>query len=280
MPDRDLDTGLAALYHHGRRTGHLAAAAAVRARADRRRRRLHASGGALGVALLGALSVAIALGQPRGHAGPERPGAPTTPPASTATAAPSHPATTAPAATAPTTSTGAPPSSRPAGPSSVPPVLSGNRQVYFYVLHKGEEVPELLLDVLPGRRVDIDADYGDAGLFVPRPAPSGGGLYQILTAKLRTGGEPLCLAVSNGAGPLKVVTAACDARSKAQLFSIYDEGKDNQGRTMYGVENQSAFLQYDPNGHIGLYAEELGDASLDTTFVLIDRGPQTLPDFD
>ncbi|MFL6114223.1 MAG: hypothetical protein ACJ786_23120 [Catenulispora sp.] len=266
MPERDLEGRLAAIADHGARTGRLAPAATVRARGDRRRRRRHAATGALGVTLLGALGVAIALGQPRGHARPEQPGLPAT--ASTS-------ATTAPAT--PSTSKGTPPSSRPSGPA----VLSGDRQVHFYVLDKGTEVPESLVDVLPDGRVGIGSDFGDRGLFVPRPTTSSGDVYQILTAKLRTGGQPLCLAVqANGSKPLTVVTAACDTGASDQLFVLHEQGKDNQGRTMYGIENQAAFLQYDPDGNSGLIAEELGDAPLDSTWVLIDNGPATLPDLD
>jgi hypothetical protein len=77
-----------------------------------------------------------------------------------------------------------------------------------------------------------------------------------------------------------VVATACNWAAPSQLFSFYDKGKDNQGRTMYGIENQAAFLQYNPNGNSGLIAEELGDAPLDSTWVLIDNGPATLPDLD
>jgi hypothetical protein len=265
MRERNVGADLAALAEHGSRTGQLAAASAVRARADRRRRRRHVAGGALGVALLGALSVATALGQPGSHARPEPPAASATAPTSAASRGPATPS-------------GTPPTGGRKSPAVRPGVLSGDRQVYLFVLDKGSEVPESLLNVLPGGRVGIGADFGDAGLFVPRPVASGGNLYQILTAKLRTGGQPSCLAVrADGSKPLTVVTAACDAADQAQLFVWHNEGRDNQGRTMYGIENQSAYLQWNPQGNSGLIAEELGDASLDTTFVVIDHGKADLP---
>jgi hypothetical protein len=166
--------------------------------------------------------------------------------------------------------------------SARPPVLSGQRQVNIFPLYKGEEVPDSALSVQADGRVVVAvsdiADFGDRALFVPRP--QGGGKYQILTGKLRTGGEPSCLAVrTNGSNPLTVVATACDARAN-QLFAFHNKGKDNQGRTTYAIENQSAYLQWNPTGHSGLIAEEVGDAPLLTTFVLIDRGPATLPALD
>jgi hypothetical protein len=65
MPEQDLLQGLAALAEHAGRTGRLDAATAVRARADRRRRRRYVASAALGVVLTAVFGVGIALGQPK-----------------------------------------------------------------------------------------------------------------------------------------------------------------------------------------------------------------------
>jgi hypothetical protein len=164
------------------------------------------------------------------------------------------------------------PSPKPGG------VLSGNRQVYFYVLNQGQEMPEAVLAVTSTDRVQVTGDYGARALFVPTPATSGHGDYLIKTGKLRVGGAALCLSIrSNGTNPLTVVTAACNPADDAQLFTFHQNGKDNQNRMTYAIDNRSAYLQWFPTGHAGLIAEETGDAALDTTFVLIDRGPSTVP---
>jgi hypothetical protein len=47
----------------------------------------------------------------------------------------------------------------------------------------------------------------------------------------------------------------------------------------YAIRNRDAFLQWNPTGTDGLIAEELGDSKLNTTFVLVDRGKSTVPQF-
>ena len=77
-----------------------------------------------------------------------------------------------------------------------------------------------------------------------------------------------------------MVTAACDSGDRTQLFQFDNEGRDNQGRTTYGIRNHDAFLQWNPTGTSGLIAEELGDGKLNTTWVAIDRGKSTVPALD
>ncbi|GAB1693971.1 hypothetical protein [Krasilnikovia sp. M28-CT-15] len=272
MPEHDLDRGLAALARHAGHTGRLSPAADLRARADRRRKRRYAATGALGAVAAVALGVGIAAAQPDG-AGP----APA-PPAGSASPPVSRGASPAPSgATSPTSPTSTPPTSR--QPSKQDPaVLSGKRQVFLFVLHKGEEVPESVVAVTASGRVGITADYGDRALFVPVPIAPGSSDHLIKTGKLTAGGEPYCLRVrNNGSNPLTVVTAACDVRDAAQRFVFDERGRDNQQRMTYGVRNGDAYLQWNPTGTSGLIAEELGDGPLDTTFVLIDRGAATLP---
>jgi len=169
----------------------------------------------------------------------------------------------------------------PAAPATGKPVLPADRQFFFYVLDKGVEVPESLLSAASSGRVEVNGDYGGRSLFVLVRNSPGSKDYLVKTGKLRKGGEALCLKVrSNGSKPLTVVTALCDAGDRTQLFQFDNEGKDNQGRTTYGIRNGDAFLQWNPTGTRGLIAEELGDAKLNTTWVAIDRGKSTVPALD
>jgi hypothetical protein len=180
----------------------------------------------------------------------------------------------------------APPSASPSPSASRSPkpskggksVFAGDRQFYFFVLDKGVEVPESLLAATSAGKVEVNADFSSKALFVPTPDAPGSSDYLIKTGKLRKGGEALCLKVrSNGSDPLTLVTAACDSGDRSQVFTFVDKGKDNQGRRTYGISNEDAYLQWDPNGSSGLIAEELGDAKLNTTWVAIDRGKSTVP---
>ena len=154
--------------------------------------------------------------------------------------------------------------------------FTGKTQYYFFVLDKKVEVPESLLAATSDGKVEVNGDFSGKALFVPVPAAPGSQDFLIKTGQLRRGGEALCLQVKRSA----VVTAACDAADRAQIFRFDNLGKDNQGRTTYGISSQGAHLQWDPNGTRGLIAEEVGDAPLDTTWVAIDRGASTVPVLD
>jgi hypothetical protein len=185
-------------------------------------------------------------------------------------AAPPEPAALPSGGTSATSGIGAAPA--PAG------ALDGKRQVVFLPRLDDNELPDSVLAVTAGGRVQVTDDNLDRALFVP--VPKGGGAKErlIKTATLRTGGKPYCLQVrSNGADPLTVVTAACDAGEPAQLFTFDAVGKDDEGRTTYAVRNRDAFLQWHPLGGFGLVAEELGDSDLQTTFTLQDQGAAALP---
>ncbi|MFF5173949.1 hypothetical protein ACFY3U_15065 [Micromonospora sp. NPDC000089] len=190
-------------------------------------------------------------------------------------ATPSAPATGQPGPTPTgTTATATPrPTAAPAG------LLSGKRQVQLFARWRGSQVPESVLTVGASGRAEVSGDFGDRALFVPVPAP--GGRHQIKTGKLRSGGEPYCLSIkTNGSKPLTLVAAACDTRQASQFFTFVGTGKDNQGRATYAVQNRDAYLRWNPEGSSGLIAEELADSGPETTFVLVDKGPASLPALD
>lgn len=156
--------------------------------------------------------------------------------------------------------------------------LDGKRQVFLLPLLNDTELPDSVLAVTAGGRIQVTDDYGDRALFVPVPPGRGAKAHLIKTGTLRAGGEPYCLQVrANGANPLTVVTAACNAQEPTQLFTFESSGEDDEGRPTYAVRNRDAFLQWHPLGGVGLVAEELGDSTLETTFTLLDQGAATLP---
>lgn len=180
----------------------------------------------------------------------------------------------------------------PAGPSATaeeavsgfgdapPPAgaLDGKRQVFFLPRLDDIALPDSVLAVTASGRIQVTDDYLDRALFVPVPKGGGAPERLIKTGTLRTGGEPFCLQVrAAGGSPSTVVTAACDARNPSQLFTFEPSGTDDEGRTTYAVRNRDAFLQWHPQGTLGLVAEALGASSLETTFTLHDQGAAALP---
>jgi hypothetical protein len=279
MSDDTFDHDLAIVADHGHRTGRLAAASELRARGDRRRRRRYAATATFGVVLAGALGVGIAVARPNARtpsppvASATDPVLPTAPPSVIPSSAPS----TAPSASKTPSSR---PAASPSRPASGGGVLSGDRQVFFFVLDKGAEVPESVPAVTSGGRVNITADYGERALFVPVPKSPGGKQFLIKTGKLRSGGEALCLQVqSNGSDPLTLVTKACDAAEKDQSFKFDENGRDNQDRMTYLISVDGLYMRYDPNGPpgTGLIVQESGEGDDLTSFVIIDRGKATIP---
>lgn len=228
------------------------------------------------IATLSVLTAALALAQ--GCAATTPGTAAPAPSASATTTAEPSPSVSPSVAASPATS----PSSSAAAPAASPSgLLSGKRQVFFFVLHKGAEVPDSVVAVTAKGRATITADYGDRALFVPVPTAPRSGKYLIKTGKLRTGGEALCLTVrGNGSNPLTLVTAACDAAEKDQQFTFQDNGRDNQDRTTYLIHVDGAYLRYDPDGRYGLIAEESGEGDDLTSWVMVDRGAAGLPDLD
>jgi hypothetical protein len=192
---------------------------------------------------------------------------PTAPPPASSTEPPADPSAQASA----TSGIGGAPA--PAG------ALDGKRQLFLLPRIDDNELPDSVLAVTAGGRIQVSDEYADAALFVPVPKSRGAKERLIKTGTLRRAGEPFCLQVSsNGADPLTVVTAACDAGEQAQHFTFEATGRNAEGQPVYSVRNRDAFLQWHPLGGIGLIAEELGDSRLETTFTLQDQGAANLPE--
>jgi hypothetical protein len=155
--------------------------------------------------------------------------------------------------------------------------LDGKRQVFFLPLLDDTELPDSVLAVTHGGRIQVTDNYDDSALFVPVPSARGAKERLIKTGTLRAGGKPFCLQVGKGTSTQSVVTAACDAGEPSQLFTFEASGEDDEGRTTYVVRSGGAFLQWHPLGETGLVAAELADSQPETTFALLDRGAAALP---
>jgi len=150
-------------------------------------------------------------------------------------------------------------------------ILTGKRQI---VIKPSQTTESIVAYDVKGRLTLIDGE-AEHGLFVLVPA---GDKFLIKTAKSSTGGEPDCAGTrNNGSAPLTVVATVCDASRRGQLFTITEQGADDEGDPTYAISVNDAFLQM---GESGLIAEELGDAPLETTFSFVDNGEATLPILD
>jgi hypothetical protein len=181
----------------------------------------------------------------------------------------------------------APTSSKPASTSSSSSskgVFSGTRQVLL--LPKNSEAT---LGVVAGGKIGLSEKFGDNDLFVLTPVRPGGDQYWIRTAKLRKGGEPLCLSAKLGPGgrPAAVTTTACDAAAPDQLFRFRQTGSSNGKPTHTIRTGTDTYIIQDPTGEIahtgtGVAAATIGEGTpdIDTPFVIADRGQATLPSLD
>ena len=197
-------------------------------------------------ALLGAaLSLSACGDQPKG----------TIAPLVTTTAAPTSSA----AATKPPKAT--PASSKPAKVTD--PVLKGTRQVAIVPVPSFESIVALSDE---GRLIVTDGDPR-VSLFVFVPVK---GKYMIRAAQFDANGENPCMQVlMDGNGTLTVVAEPCDPGEADQLFDVGLTDSDGADERLYGISNQSAYLQINRNGE--LIAEELG-APLLTRYRLVDNG--------
>ncbi|MEV4344726.1 hypothetical protein AB0J83_09640 [Actinoplanes sp. NPDC049596] len=196
-----------------------------------------------------------------------------------AASAPSSPAVSV--APAPSSPTPAPSPS--ASSSSSGGVFSGTRQVYL--LPKNSESG---LAVLKDGKVGLSEAFDDTALFVLTRTSPERDQYWIRTAKLRKGGEPLCLSAKlTGGKPAPVTTVACDAAATDQLFRFREVGESNGKPTYTIYTGRDTFIIQDPTGEIahtgnGVAAVTIGEGTpdIDTAFVLPDKGKASMPALD
>ncbi|XVU21301.1 hypothetical protein ACQPZJ_29005 [Actinoplanes sp. CA-054009] len=198
---------------------------------------------------------------------------------SSSSATPS-PATASPSPSAAASSSAAPSSS---GGSSSGGVFSGTRQVYL--LPKNSESGVAVLD---NGKLGLSEAFDDSALFVLTRTSPEGDQYWIRTAKIRKGGEALCVSAKvTGGKPAAVTTVACDASATDQLFRFRQTGSSN-GKPTYTIRTgQDTYIIQDPTGEIagtgtGVAAVTIGEGTpdIDTPFLLPDRGRATMPALD
>jgi hypothetical protein len=148
--------------------------------------------------------------------------------------------------------------------------FSGDRKVALV-----PEGQEFALSIAKSGEVSSTERWGKRAQFVA--SPLGGGRYWLQTARLRSGGEPLCLKLTKKA----VVTDACDSSARHQRFAFSDVGDTDGGDPTYTIRTgANRYLILTEEGafapaHIGE-----GTPDIDTPFLLVDRGRASLPALD
>ncbi|MEU7926412.1 serine/threonine-protein kinase [Micromonospora sp. NPDC049801] len=176
--------------------------------------------------------------------------------------------TGSPLASAPATSVSAATSGTPtASPSrSTDPtraILTGQRRILLHLV----EIDRDLKLPFHGELEAGDGTGKDA-LFVLEPV---GVDFMIKSLNPDVDHRP-CLGVKiDSEQYASLVGAECYA-SAATVFALSREGKDDKGRTSYSIiSDEYGVVQWSPTKK-AIYVEHLGDAPIDTTFSLVDRG--------
>lgn len=172
-------------------------------------------------------------------------------------------AASAPAATASTTPSGTPSASPSKSTDPTQGILTGQRRILLHLVQIDRDLK------LPFHgELETGDGTGKDALFVLEPV---GVDFMIKSLNPDIAHRP-CLGVKiDSKGYASLVGAECYA-SAATVFAISREGKDDKGRTSYAiVSDEYGVVQWSPTKK-AIYVEHLGDASLDTTFSLVDRG--------
>ncbi|MEO3774000.1 protein kinase [Micromonospora sp. B9E7] len=181
----------------------------------------------------------------------------------TGPAATGSPATSGPAATASTAPSGTPTASPSTSADPTRAMLAGQRRFLLHVVEIDRDL------ALPSHgELEVGDGTGEDALFVLEPV---GVDYMIKSVNPEIAHRP-CLGVKiDSKGYASLVGAECYATA-ATLFGIAREGKDDKGRTSYSIVNDEyGVVQWSPTKK-EIYVEFLGDAPIDTTFSMVDRG--------
>ncbi|MGC4880010.1 serine/threonine protein kinase [Micromonospora sp. DT43] len=183
----------------------------------------------------------------------------------TGSTAAGSPGPTGSAATAstPTPSSGTPTRSPSAGGDPTQAILAGQRRILLHVVEIDRD-----LSLPSDGELGTGDGTGKDALFVLEPV---GVDYMIKSVNPEIAHRP-CLGVKLDAKENKLLVGTDCRPTAATLFAISREAKDDKGRTSYVITNDEyGVVQWSPTRkHI--YLEFLGDAPIDTTFSLVDRG--------
>ncbi|WP_433064777.1 hypothetical protein [Dactylosporangium sp. CS-033363] len=177
-----------------------------------------------------------------------------------------NPIAESPSAPAATSAAPPPPASEPASAAPRPsvtgpdaPMLLGQRRLVIRPAEAGESI----LAVDDTGRLNLTDGPTDKGLFVLVPQ---GARHQIRTAT----GDQACLGLkNNGSRPLTIAATQCDPARDGQLFTIQPPASGDPAT--YTISVSGAYLLVSRTN--GVIAEEPGDATALTAFVLVDNGP-------
>jgi hypothetical protein len=173
------------------------------------------------------------------------------------------PATSGPAVSASASASGRPTASPSASVDPTRAMLAGQRR---FLLHLVEIDRDLSL---PSHgELEVGNGTGKDALFVLEPV---GVDYMIKSVNPDIAHRP-CLGVKLDSEGYKSLVGADCQPTKATVFVISREGRDDKGRTSYSIINDEyGPVQWSPTKK-EIFVEFLGDAPLDTTFSLVDRG--------
>ncbi|RAO36796.1 Non-specific serine/threonine protein kinase [Micromonospora saelicesensis] len=177
---------------------------------------------------------------------------------------PSGSATTSgPAATTSTPASGKPSASSSASADPTQAMLAGQRRILLHVVEIDRDLS------LPSHgEVEVGNGTGKDALFVLEPV---GVDYMIKSVNPEIAHRP-CLGVKLDSQGYKSLVGADCRPTKATLFAIDRDGKDDKGRPSYAIiSDEYGPVQWSPTKR-EIFVEFLGDAPLITTFSLVDRG--------
>ncbi|MGW0215581.1 serine/threonine-protein kinase [Micromonospora chokoriensis] len=173
------------------------------------------------------------------------------------------PATTTPAATVSAAASGTPTVSPSASVDPTRAILAGQRRILLHLVEIDRDLK------LPSHgELEVGDGTGKDALFVLEAV---GVDFMIKSVNPEIAHRP-CLGVKiDSKGYASLVGAECYATA-ATVFAISREGRDDKGRTSYTISNDEyGVVQWSPTKK-AIYVEHLGDAPIDTTFSMVDRG--------
>ncbi|WP_430498808.1 serine/threonine protein kinase [Micromonospora trifolii] len=173
------------------------------------------------------------------------------------------PATSGPAATASTPASGKPSASPSTSVDPTGAMLAGQRRFLLHVVRIDRDLS------LPSHgELEVGDGTGKDALFVLEPV---GVDYMIKSVNPEIAHRP-CLGVKLDSDGNKSLVGADCRPTKATVFAISREGKDDKGRPSYAIISEEyGPVQWSPTKK-EIFVEFLGDAPLDTTFSMVDRG--------
>ncbi|MEU8111250.1 protein kinase [Micromonospora sp. NPDC048947] len=173
------------------------------------------------------------------------------------------PETSGPAATASTPASGKPSASASASTDPTQAMLAGQRRILLHVVEIDRDLS------LPSHgELEVGNGTGKDALFVLEPV---GVDYMIKSVNPEIAHRP-CLGVKVDSEGYSALVGADCRPTKATLFAMSREGRDDKGRPSYAIISEEyGPVQWSPTKK-EIFVEFLGDAPLNTTFSLVDRG--------